>query len=50
MDPTELLKMINGRLPPTNVVLSSLARELDADVRHLEKLAAEIILGDPPEK
>jgi ribosome-binding protein aMBF1 (putative translation factor) len=42
MDPTELLRIINGRLAPTNAVLSGLARELDADVRHLEKLAGEI--------
>jgi hypothetical protein len=45
MDPIELLKMINGRLMPTNVVLSGLARELDTDVRYLEKLAEEIRLG-----
>lgn len=48
MDPTELLKMINGRLIPTNVLLSGLARELDADLRYLEELAEEIHLGDQP--
>jgi ribosome-binding protein aMBF1 (putative translation factor) len=50
MDPTELLKMINGRLMPTNVVLSGLARELDTDLRYLEKLAEEIHLGDQPDE
>jgi transcriptional regulator with XRE-family HTH domain len=42
MDPTELLRMINGRLKPTHEVLAGLARELHADGRQLEKLAEEI--------
>jgi hypothetical protein len=46
IDPAELLKMINGRLLPTGLVLSGLARELDTDMQYLEKLAAEIRLGD----
>ena len=50
MDPTELLKMINGRLMPTNMVLSGLARELETDLRYLEKLAEEIRLGDQPDE
>ena len=48
MDPTQLLKMINGRLIPTSLVLSGLARELHTDVRHLEKLAEEIRVADQP--
>jgi hypothetical protein len=48
MDPTQLLKMINGRLIPTTLVLSGLAQELHTDVRHLEKLAKEIRLADQP--
>ena len=50
MDPTELLKMINGRLMPTNVVLSGLARELGTDLPYLEQLAEEIHLGDQPDE
>jgi ribosome-binding protein aMBF1 (putative translation factor) len=50
MDPAELLKMINGRLTPTNVALSGLARELDTDLRYLQKLADEVHLGDQPEE
>ena len=50
MDPTELLKMINGRLIPTNVVLSGLARELGTDLPYLEQLAEEIHLGDQPDE
>jgi ribosome-binding protein aMBF1 (putative translation factor) len=50
MDPTELLKMINGRLMPTNLVLSGLARELHTDLRYLEKLADEVQLGDQPDE
>jgi transcriptional regulator with XRE-family HTH domain len=42
VDPTELLSMINGKTVPTKAVISGLARELDSDVRYLEKLAAEI--------
>jgi hypothetical protein len=41
MDPTELLKMINGKLAPTHAALSGLARELDIDVRYLERLAED---------
>ena len=50
MELTELLKMINGRLMPTNLVLSGLARELDTDLPYLEKLAKEIHLGDQPDE
>jgi hypothetical protein len=42
VDPAELLRMINGKVVPTKAVISGLARELDSDVRYLEKLAAEI--------
>jgi hypothetical protein len=45
VDPTELLRMINGKIMPTKAVISGLARELDSDVRYLEKLAAEIKPG-----
>jgi hypothetical protein len=38
----ELLRMINGKVMTTKAVISGLARELDTDVRYLEKLAAEI--------
>jgi plasmid maintenance system antidote protein VapI len=46
VDPTELLKMINGIATPTKAVIAGLARELGADVRHLQKLAEEISLVD----
>jgi plasmid maintenance system antidote protein VapI len=39
--PSELLAMINGSRKPTRAVIAGLARELDSDVRHLEKLADE---------
>ena len=42
MDPTELLRMINGRVMPTKAVVQGLARELGSDVRYLEKLVEEI--------
>ena len=42
VDPAVLLSMINGKVMPTKAVISRLARELDSDVRYLEKLAAEI--------
>jgi hypothetical protein len=42
MDPMELLRMINGKVVPTKAVVQGLARELDSDVRYLEKLAEEI--------
>jgi hypothetical protein len=34
----ELLRMINGKLVPTRAVIEGLAKELDFDVRYLEKL------------
>jgi hypothetical protein len=46
MDPPELQRMINGIATPTKAVMAGLARELDTDVRHLEKLAEEICVGD----
>jgi hypothetical protein len=42
VDPIELLRMINGRSLPTKAIVAGLARELDSDVRYLEKLAEEI--------
>jgi hypothetical protein len=42
IDPTELLRMINGEVLPTKAVVQGLARELDSDVRYLEKLVEEI--------
>jgi hypothetical protein len=45
IDPAVLLSMINGKVMPTKAVISGLARELDSDVRYLEKLAAEIKLS-----
>lgn len=42
IDPAELLRMINGKVRPTKAVLNGLARELNSDIRYLEKLAAEI--------
>jgi transcriptional regulator with XRE-family HTH domain len=50
VDPTELLRMINGIVTPTKAVLAGLARELDTDERYLEKLAEEISLCDQPSK
>jgi hypothetical protein len=50
IDPTELLRMINGIATPTKAVIAGLARELDTDVRHLEKLADDVRLGDHPDK
>jgi hypothetical protein len=44
IDPITLLLMINGKEKPTKAVISGLAKELDSDVRYLEKLAAEIKL------
>jgi transcriptional regulator with XRE-family HTH domain len=40
--PEELLRMMDGRAVPTKQVVAGLAKELDSDVRYLEKLAAEI--------
>ena len=37
-----LLRMINGKVMPTKAVIVGLARELDSDVRYLEKLVAEM--------
>jgi putative sterol carrier protein len=45
IDPAVLLSMINGKVMPTKAVISGLARELDSDVRYLEKLAEEIRPG-----
>ena len=45
IDPAELLRMINGRTKPTKAVIAGLAKELDSDVRYLEKLVAEIGTG-----
>jgi hypothetical protein len=42
IDPFDLLRMINGRITPTKAVIAGLAKELDSDVRFLEKLAGEI--------
>lgn len=42
VNPRELLRMINGKVVPTKAVITGLARELDSDVRYLEKLAEEI--------
>jgi hypothetical protein len=42
MDPMELLQMINGKVVPTKVVISGLAKELHSNVSLLTKLAAEI--------
>jgi transcriptional regulator with XRE-family HTH domain len=42
VDPQELLRMVNGKVMPTNAVVQGLAKELDSDVRYLEKLADEI--------
>jgi hypothetical protein len=38
----QLLDMINGKVVPTRAVISGLAKELDSDVRFLQKLAADI--------
>jgi hypothetical protein len=37
--------MINGRVKPAKAVALCLARELDSDVRYLEKLAGEMEKG-----
>ena len=42
VEPMQLLDMINGKVVPTRAVIAGLARELNSDVRCLEKLAAEI--------
>jgi ribosome-binding protein aMBF1 (putative translation factor) len=45
MDPTELLKIVNGRLMPTDVVLSGLSKALDSDVHTLKTLAEKMKQG-----
>jgi ribosome-binding protein aMBF1 (putative translation factor) len=42
MDPAELLEIVNGRLMPTDVVLSGLSKALDSDVRDLKMLAEKM--------
>jgi ribosome-binding protein aMBF1 (putative translation factor) len=42
MDPSELLKIVNGRLMPTDVVLDGLSKALDSDVHNLKKLAEKM--------
>jgi hypothetical protein len=39
-------KSESGKVMPTKAVISGLARELDSDVRYLEKLAEEIGKGN----
>lgn len=45
MDPNELLKIVNGKLMPTDVVLSGLSKALDSDVRSLKELAEKMKPG-----
>ena len=47
VDPDELLDMINGKKLPTQTVVHGLAKELDVDIRYLERLAAELREGRP---
>jgi transcriptional regulator with XRE-family HTH domain len=47
--PMLLLSMINGRIMPTKAVIIGLAKELDSDVRYLEKLTSEIKPGESSE-
>jgi hypothetical protein len=42
VDPLEMLKMIDGRVAPTKAALGELAKEVDSDIRYLEKLAEKI--------
>jgi hypothetical protein len=49
IDPLELLKMISGKTKPTKAVVGGLARELDSDVRYLQKLADAIKPFEPSE-
>jgi hypothetical protein len=42
IDPMELLKMINGKVVPTNSIVSRLARELGCDQAYMQRMAAEI--------
>jgi 3-hydroxyisobutyrate dehydrogenase-like beta-hydroxyacid dehydrogenase len=45
IDPAELFQVINGYVVPSKAVIAGLTRELDSDVRYLEKLVAEIKPG-----
>jgi transcriptional regulator with XRE-family HTH domain len=45
MDPAELLQIVNGKLMPTDAVLSGLAEALDSDLRNLRRLAEKINPG-----
>jgi hypothetical protein len=45
VDPLELLKMIDGRVAPTKAALGELAKEVDSEIRYLEKLAEKIRKG-----
>lgn len=38
----ELFQMLTGRVTPTKGVIVGLARELDSDVRYIEKVASQI--------
>jgi hypothetical protein len=40
--PVKLLRMINGRSSPPKAILAGLGKELDSDVRYLNKLEDEI--------
>jgi transcriptional regulator with XRE-family HTH domain len=42
MDPAELLEIVNGRMMPTDAVLSGLSTALDSDVRDLKTLAEKM--------
>jgi transcriptional regulator with XRE-family HTH domain len=45
MDPAELVKIVNGKLMPTDAVLAGLSKALDSDVRNLKELAGKIKQG-----
>lgn len=47
IDPAELRVIINGKKAPPPQVLQGLAKELDVDLRYLEKLAEELRDGRP---
>jgi hypothetical protein len=42
IDPIELLRMINGKVAATKAVIQGLAKQLDSDLRYLERLAEEV--------
>jgi transcriptional regulator with XRE-family HTH domain len=42
VDPTELLRMINGKVMPTKALVKGLAKELDIDESFLNRLAEEV--------